>query len=301
MKYTNKYNLPISICKAIENDPYDAPKNKQNVISASGLNSTPRERQLYIRHYDKLVEDVSENIWRLFGSSVHAMLDRIKIEGIVTEERTEKTVGNMIVTGKPDALIKNDIIKINAKKGIDDYKITSVWTIIHMSQIESWTKQLNIYDWLFSIQGKLQVIALLRDWQTSKAKYDNSGNYPKIPVSIVNIPLWTPEKQLEYIEERIQLHTEVVSMSDEELPLCSPEERWQNETTYAVMKRGAKRALKVCNTLPEAEQYLSCYKDPSVCEVVMREGQDNKCVGYCGVNKFCDYWIEKYAKSSEVF
>ena len=293
MKYTNKYNLPVSLYEAIKNDSYDAPKNEQNVISATGLISTPRERQLYIRHHSKITEDISDNIWRLFGTGVHTQLERIQHKDIDSNpKRVVKEINGMNVTGKCDVI---------SDEGIDDFKVTSVWTVLFNSSLDSWTKQLNIYSWLYDIRKKLRVIAIMRDWQTSKAKFDNSGNYPKIPIAIVPIKLWTPEEQLKYVKERLQLHTEVVSMSDEELPLCSPEERWRNDTTYAIMKKGAKKALKVCNTLPEAEKYLSCYKDPSVCEVILREGEDKKCVGYCGVCKFCDYWVKKYAKGNEVF
>lgn len=73
MKITNKHNLPEGIVKAVTNDSYD----KGNAhYSISQLIMPPQMLRLMQLHWNELTTDVADEIWKLFGSSVHYILDK---------------------------------------------------------------------------------------------------------------------------------------------------------------------------------------------------------------------------------
>ena len=90
-------------------------------------------------------------------------------------------------------------------------------------------------------------------------------------------------------------------VSDNELPMCTMEERWNDGNKYIVIKHGAKRATKIHETLEEAEEHLNNLNKnyPNAYEIQERLGEDKKCLEYCSACKFCPYYKEKYMKEDE--
>ena len=222
MIWTNKFNLPDSVAEAIKKNTYDVSRTDQNIISVTSLIGSPRIRQLTVRHWFNMTEDVSSGIWRLLGSAVHEVMGRISEDNRLIEERLSEEVDGMIVTGKADIY--------DAKtESIQDFKVTSVYKV--KTDVEDWENQLNCYAWLCRKAGftvkKLFVNAILRDW--SKGQSKRQKNYPPFAYKKLDIPLWTLKKQEKYIKERVKIHKEAASKADKDLPLCSDEERWSNE------------------------------------------------------------------------
>ena len=60
---------------------------------------------------------------------------------------------------------------------------------------------------------------------------------------------------------------------------------------YAVKKKGNKRALRVYDTLEEAETHL---KQDEGLELEVRKKKKKKCLEYCSCCEFCNYWKENY-------
>ena len=73
MIITNKKHLPQSIVDAVKKDYYSKGDAK---FSVTGLLQPPQIRRLMVLNYDKLTTDVADEIWKLFGSAVHHILDR---------------------------------------------------------------------------------------------------------------------------------------------------------------------------------------------------------------------------------
>jgi hypothetical protein len=73
MKFTNNYNLPEGVYNAIVNHDYDKGTCDYSV---SELLMPPQMRRLFQLYHNDIVIDVSANIWSLFGTSVHYILDR---------------------------------------------------------------------------------------------------------------------------------------------------------------------------------------------------------------------------------
>lgn len=285
MKFTNNNNLPQVLVDALTANTYDG-KHSDDWISVTTLIKAPKEAELKRRHAAELVEDASENIYRLLGSSVHGVLEKAYAFGRITEERYEQEMAGVKISGKIDMWEAGILY---------DYKLTSVWSVI-LSDKKDWVNQVNCYAWLMrqhmgsedAVQGA-KVIALFRDWQ--KSKVDEEG-YPQLPVKILDVPLWRQIDQHDYIADRLVKHLSVRDMQDDEIPICTPEERWQVGDKFAVYKNGNKKALRVFDSLEEAEKLVNGmlvqYQDMTF-KVEQRKGKDRKCADYCSVAGFCNY------------
>jgi hypothetical protein len=240
MRYTNNCNIPESIADAIKKNTYDVKRNDPKIISITTLINAPRVRQLTIRHWDEIEEDVADGIWRLLGSSVHSVMDRIKQENRFIEERLTEEVNGVFVTGKAD-------LYEGATEGIEDYKVTSVYKV--KNDVKDWETQLNSYAWFYRKIGfnvkKIQVNAILRDWRKGESK--RQKEYPSFAFKQIDIPLWTFEKQDNYIRERVKIHLEAQSLEDKDLPLCTEEERWCNAKKKDVKCKDYCTVKSFCN------------------------------------------------------
>ena len=160
--------------------------------------------------------------------------------------------------------------------------------------------QLLMYAWLFRKIGfkvdKGEIIAILRDWQKSKAKFDK--DYPQLQVQKIEFKF--KKKDFEFIEEFIKNKflelKENEEKNDNELPMCTMEERWADPTKYAVKKKANKTATKIHDTLEEAVNHLKNLEEkyPGIYEIEVRLSTDRKCESYCNACKYCDYYKEKY-------
>jgi len=205
MIYTNNYNIPEGIAKAIINDAYQ----KEGRFSVTELIKPPQMRVLEDRYKSEITVDVSDGLWRLLGQSVHYVLEQGRLEEHITEERLGVDVLGVRVTGKID-------LYSGTEKKVIDYKVTSVWSFIFGDKPE-WEAQLNLYRLLyesagFSVKG-LEIHAILRDWHQSQV---NGNGYPEIPFKKVSIPMWDKETAWNYLTERVQLHLSSEQIVDED-------------------------------------------------------------------------------------
>lgn len=285
MKFTNKHNLPQGMFEALTADTYDGVKDDPNVISVSGLLNPPIVRQLWQRHGSEVEQDAMDMLWSVFGRSVHSVLDTISGENRIKEERLELDVEGMKLTGKPDIF--------NISSGIiEDYKVTSAWSLVFAGDgKKEWEQQLNCYAYLLRKKGYnvngLRIIAILRDWDKRKAGEDES--YPQAQIQIINIPDWGEEAQKKYISDRIRVHREANVTPEEKLAPCSPDERWERPSKWAVQVKGAKKATKLFEDKAQAEAFIK-YSNDSRLELIERKGVSTRCLSYCPVNKWCPFY-----------
>jgi len=275
MKLTNKQGLPEAIVNAVKNDSYSAGNSD---ISATRLISPPQQVYLQKEWYDKIEEDVSGRIWSLLGQSVHHILERAANYSDIVEERYFTEINGWNVSGQVDLI---------SKDALYDFKVTSSWSVLNGHKIE-WEQQLNVLHYLADDPDveELKIIAILRDWSKSNAM--RSRDYPRSQVIELDIPLWTKEEQEEYVKERVVLHQR--AQLEHEYPKCSPEERWQKDDVWALMKEGRKSAVKLHSSEESVEEHLENMDNKHYIE--FRPGESIRCKDYCSVNKFCNQYKE---------
>ena len=275
MKMTNKLRLPDVIVDAVMNDSYT--KGEAD-ISCTELLVPPQLRRLKLAHADELVEDVSDRIYSLMGQSLHVILERAaagKLDAL-SETTVYAEYEGWVVKGQADHLLMGT-------GELLDFKMTSVYKIKAGSVPREWVEQTNIYRRLLQKKGltvnTIAIIVFLRDWSKNKAK--QTQDYPQAQVLRLEVPLWTDQQTDDFISGRIKLHQDVVPQP------CSDYDMWAKPASYAVMKRGNVRAVKVFNNEFDAEALAST---SSGLYVDVRPGEAVRCQDWCPVAHVCPQW-----------
>lgn len=299
MRLTNKLSLPEPIVEAIRNDGYS---KGDSDITATSLLEPPRIGALKLRYADELEEDVADRLYSIQGQSIHTILERAAIklreQGYLClpEERFHIMVPMLDnTTWKISAQI--DVLHIESGT-LQDYKVTSVYAVKDGPK-EEYVKQMNIQAHILRKNGhkveRLQIVAILRDW--SKLEYARelkdaqprgfaSPLYPAHQVKILDVPM-IPEEEVElYITERAIEHQKARALPDDQLPVCSSEERWERKGKYAIMKPGLKKASKLFDTEEEAKVSLAQFGAGA--KVEARPGESIRCASYCAVSSKCE-------------
>jgi len=284
LKVTNVMNLPEAFVNAVHLEKHNEP----GTLSATTLLNGIKQIILRDRHWDEIEEDVADHVYALFGQAVHSLLEE-EGEHEFTEEKMAFEMDGIVITGRID--------NYNMDTGvISDYKNITAWKVI-FKDFKDWNRQGLIYAWLLiknSFKAQTcRFIAFMKDHSKRDAKRDSS--YPQKPVYVHQFNV--DENGLAEIEAflkgKITEYKRCVELSDDEIPPCTPEERWDKPTKYAVKKEGNKRAYKVLDTLADAEKLAA--EMGKGYSVETRLGESIRCMDYCSCNKFCNYYREKVA------
>jgi hypothetical protein len=261
------------------------------------------------KHDNEIIEDVADKVFSLLGRAVHQILEW----GATGDQETPEERLFMEVEINGAKVMISGAMDLQDDDGdgvvdISDYKVTSVYGFL--ADKAAWHNQLNCYahlvryaqyrgiyergNWsLIPRDGRdvssLSIVAILRDWSSGKA---NSPDYPPAPIQTLEIPLWSAEAAAEYFDQRVRLHIKSRSLdfAGRELPLCSKEERWEDDPKFAVMKEGNKRATAVFEDRDNALEFIrqSSEKNRAKLSVQEREGDPRRCAGdWCRVSRWC--------------
>jgi hypothetical protein len=281
MKITNKLNLPAGFVKAVSPEKHHA----EGSLSATTRIQGVTQIILTERHWDSLEDDVSDRIWAVFGQAVHSLLES-EGENDFTEQEMSYPVGDITVTGRIDNYdMQNGVI--------GDYKTASV-AKVKFGDFNDWYLQGMIYAWLLT-KNKFPVkscrfIALLKDHSKTEAGRDYQ--YPKDPVFVYEFPV-TPQglfKTGVFIRDKVNEYKQCLSLSDDAIPPCAPEERWDRPPKFAVMKEGLKRAVRLFDDRETANR-LATEKGKGH-YVEHRPGESVRCRSFCLCRRFCGFYRE---------
>jgi hypothetical protein len=279
MIITNKLNLPAGLVKAVSTEKHNSP----GCLSATTLLQGTKQIILSDRHWDELKDDVADRVWAVWGTAVHSLLEQ-EGEHDFTEQEMACGVGSVTVTGRID--------NYDMKRGvICDYKTASVWKVIH-DDFDDWYRQGMIYAWLLRkngfAAGKCRFIALLKDHSKSDAvrKY----RYPKNPVYVYEFDVTFANlmRTDAFIRNRVKEYLRRLELADDGIPPCTPEERWDRASVYAVMKPGRKSAVRLLDEKAEAETMAAKLGKGHYVE--HRPGESVRCQSFCLCRRFCDYY-----------
>ena len=279
MKVTNRLNLPAAFVSASDTNRHNAP----GCFSATTLNKGAKEIILTDRHWDEITIDASDNVWAVFGTAVHALLESHK-DNNFHEESFKVPVSNSFVTGQVDSYDMENAT-------IYDWKTASVWKI-QFNDFADWRAQGLTYAYLMSQSG-LEVkrccfVALLKDYSKTKAKTDAS--YPQSPVYKYEFEV-TAEDMAETRDRILNKVLEIESAyekNDDEIEPCSQEERWADNEKFAVMKNGRKTAIKLFDNEADADAMAGELGNAHYVE--HRPAISRKCLDYCNCKDFCSYY-----------
>jgi len=297
MKITNSNKIPLPIYRAISQNWYSG-NSSQHFCSITSLLKGAKQFVLERRHQENIETEASELVWSLLGSAMHKVLEASENSETLIEERLETELEGKIISGGIDHY-ENGIIS--------DFKFTSVWSWIYESKLSDWEKQLNSYAYLYQKAGfpvdKLQIICVFRDWQKAKFRYKKQFERYPYQIEVVKIRKWTMTETEEFLKTRIKQFEEALNLPDDLIEPCSMKERWEGNVLYAVTKKGANRATKINESQSEAEIVLERLKDKGEYYIETRLQEPKKCLEYCPVNQFCNFYqqrLKEHIEPSEV-
>jgi hypothetical protein len=281
MIITNRFNLPEGIVRAVDTERHNKTKDQ---LSATTLLKGAKEIILTWRHWHELTDDAADRMWAVFGTAVHALLEKEGENEFTECDLTVPLASGVTITGRID--------NYNMETGVvTDYKTGSVWKVI-LKDFEDWRMQGLIYAWMLNKSGfkieRCRFVDLLKDHSKSKAKFDST--YPQMPVHIYEFPVTKQglDEAEAYINERVADYLKYQDKPDDEIPPCTDKERWASETQYAVMKNGRKSAIRVLPTKAEADGMAAGLGAGHY--VQTRPGESKKCAGYCLVCEHCNFY-----------
>jgi hypothetical protein len=135
-----------------------------------------------------------------------------------------------------------------------------------------------------------EIIAIMKDHSKRDAKI--KPDYPQFPVKKISFKFTEQDftEIEEWLKSRFAEIAEAEKLPDDELPLCTPEERFNRGDKFAVMKNGRKTAMRVLDSMEEAELWMA---DNGGDSIEIRKGEDKKCKEYCSACEFCNYYKEQ--------
>ena len=316
-QWINKQDLPLPLVSAITGDRYHAKRQEQLAryveqqgldpkkvvhFSVSDLIAPPRRRVLTQRYQDKIIKDVSSDIYRILGQAVHSFLAEHSAGEYTAEERlffhlpwADHTV---VISGEPDL--------VTPSGEIHDYKVVAVysWQKAQEEGVKSeYETQLNLYAYLREKNGKhttgLKNHFILRDFKLQETVQEG---YPKAGIQVFNIPMWPAQWVEDFVQERIRLHVQAQGLFDDELPECTPYEMWEKPEAWAVQREGAARAAKLVRTAGQEgndeahkiaeDKNTRLKKGEKPYIVEHRPGERTHCEAYCMAASFCSQFGE---------
>jgi len=281
MIITNRLNLPEGFVKAASQDKHNA----EGCLSATTIIQGVKQVILTDRHWDSLEDDVSDRIWAIWGQAVHSLMES-EGENEFTEQEMAYKVGGITVTGRIDSY--------DMKHGvINDYKTASI-VKVKFGDFTDWYLQGMIYAWLLTKNKfpvkKCRFIALLKDH--SKTEVLRDCQYPKEPVYVYEFPV-TAQGLFKigiFIKDKVDEYQRCIALNDDAIPPCTPEERWDRPPKFAVMKNGAKRAVRLFDKQEEANLLAETKGEGYYVE--HRQGESIRCQSFCLCRRFCNFYHE---------
>lgn len=245
-RITNRHGLPEAFVNAVSKHTH-----KGADISATGLKLSPRQFWLSRRHADEITEDVSDRIWSLWGTTFHAIMEDGEDDTLHRELYCETEIAGKKLSGTIDRVLKDG--------SIEDWKTTSVFTVMYGSSIEDWTVQLNVYAYLLKIihgidSPNLSIWAMMRDHRTGEIEKFGE-RYPISPVKKIPIEKWTNEVTEKFIKDRINDIFAHETTPDADLPKCTKDQVWWNDK-----KKIPNKCPKYCNGRDFCNQYQGFVK-----------------------------------------
>jgi hypothetical protein len=289
MKVITRKGVPQQVVNAMQRQ-IDEQRTGRHASGAdytvTELIKSPRVHWLFERHVGEMEVEADSLWYQLLGTAIHWVVERHGVEGALCEKPMQTEIAGRRIGGRPDLLLPHE----SGAWVLWDNKCTSVWSYI-LGEKEDWKNQVNAYRLLCKLAENLTVCdsnicMFFRDWRRSEWMRDPS-RWPAHriwPIKVEQFPLDEVEA---WVKGRIAMMDATKDTPDDELPECTPTERWLRNECWAVKKRGGKIAMNggKCNTEDEARAFAA--NQPVPTEIEHRPGVSLRCQE-CSCLPFCN-------------
>ncbi len=260
--------------------------------SATSLLKPPMLYGLEWLHRDEIEEDVVDNLASFHGTAVHnAIEDALKDDDrYIVEQRFYREIYIPEAPGNQKTFIVSGQIDLydTELKQLSDHKTTSIMKLVVFNDHADYEAQCAINRWIMQGNGyevdSVAINGFPKDWRRGESK--QSQDYPDFPFVLVELPNWSTDVTEEFIRHKI-IEKEWAKLGN--MRACTKEERWQRDSSWAVMKKGNKRAARVLNSKQEAEEYMAEKGfDSKTHRIEERVAVANRCDNFCPVAEFCE-------------
>ena len=108
--------------------------------------------------------------------------------------------------------------------------------------------------------------------------------------------LWPEWRCQQFFVDEVSRHRHADTMSDDDLPICTPHQRWQRGGQFAVMKKGRKKAVRLLDTQEQADIMVERGGGDFV---EQRPIEYVRCERYCNVNRWCRFFKDTVLHENE--
>ncbi len=296
----NKLNLPLPIAVALARNDYI--KEESNLISVTSLLNSVRRNVLERRVTSTVEPDISDMINTFFGTAVHSYIENTLLRGIdkelevlnvpehmrkriqlikdtsiqvpqdvvpyYVEIRSRKSVGNFIVSGQFD-LVFNGVLY--------DYKTSTVFAYQKGSSKNRYKMQGSIYRWLnpeIIKNDYLHLIYLFKNWAAKDVYQDN---YPKQAIIDDAVQMLSYKETEQFVYSKVAQIEAAMNLPEDQLPHCTPEELWQNDSVWKYYRNPNNRTRSTANFDTPHEAHSRFIKEGSVGIVVEVKSKPAAC------------------------
>jgi len=269
--------------------------------SVTTLLNPPRIVHLEKRHLKKIKRYVKEQLGSFIGTAIHEYMERclnkIPATQYTCEERLSVTIDDRVISGAYDFVRWS---KLENHEDMWDLKTTSTWKAVFGDK-HDWTAQQNMYRYLYWYHKKtklrtIRIVAMYMDWSAQQLQR-YGGKYPREKCVEYSLPRWGIDKTYKYMQERVAIMKAEENTPDDQLPLCTYEDMWSKPDKYAVHAINRKNALRVCDSEPEANEWLVEYLKKPTCKhkvdqlyTECRPAVRTRCEHWCPCNTYCSQY-----------
>ncbi len=317
MELSNVTNIPLPLAVWLASDGYDFKRGTRKAISVTSLLRPVRQIILSERldETNRLQTDISSLVASRLGHSIHdgiekswkgsyksamkalgypeKVIEKIIINPlpeqlsddvipIYLEQRVERELMGYAITGKFDMILEGVI---------QDFKSTSVYSLIKGSKDEGYKLQGSSYRWLNpdKVTADHMVINFIfTDWSGIEAK--RNPNYPQQRVYAHRIQLYSPSEIEAWMRNKIRELEAAADLEEPELPYCTDEELWRSDPVWKYYSDRNKandpnaRSTKNFDNALEAAAFKASKGGKGV--VIEVPGKVKAC-GYCAAFPIC--------------
>lgn len=175
-------------------------------------------------------------------------------------------------------------------------KICSTWHATKPDMRNSWVREANIQAYILEKNGfpvkSITATMIFKNWEMGKIGVQK--DYPTSQMQSMQLPIHKIEDTEKLIKVQLRRH---LRASNGDVPECLPNERWADADSWIVMRPGAKKPLKRCQSEQEALQWLGANRVKAVDGYIEKEpGKSKRCESYCPVREVCPQWKKQREK-----